>query len=403
MRRFEFADGSSPKFWEITVEGTSTIVHYGRLGTTGQTQRKAFGTAAECEKAAGKLILEKTTKGYVERSSSSAPPPAKKSARAASPARPSTSTGDARQAEVLATAFEGQRPALFELTWTAGGIQAATIAWRAGPGQEEVAARQLAALLALPAAKSLESLTLGALPGESQMELEGLSEVLTDHPLPSLSTLFLGDLGPRTEVTASSGLMPNLPDLHRLTLRAETLSFPKRIELPELRELVIETGALHKKDTQRLCAAEWPRLQRLSLWFGDPDIGTTGVEELKLLLAGGKAPALRHLGLRNCNFAQLLIAKLTSGKGAPLLAQLSSLDLSMGSLSDVSLEEMLAHQERFAHLECLDLSGNGLSDAAKPLAARLAKKVLFGKQWPACETDALRHVPARLQRRLGQG
>ena len=36
MRRFEFSDGKSDKFWEIVVEGNAFTARYGRVGTDGQ-------------------------------------------------------------------------------------------------------------------------------------------------------------------------------------------------------------------------------------------------------------------------------------------------------------------------------------------------------------------------------
>ena len=65
-RVFVFQDFKSQKFWSIDVRGTDVIVNYGKLGTDGQTQVKNFSSAGEAEKAAGKLIVEKTKKGYVE-------------------------------------------------------------------------------------------------------------------------------------------------------------------------------------------------------------------------------------------------------------------------------------------------------------------------------------------------
>lgn len=66
MRRFELVEGTSSKFWEIDVEGKSTTVRYGRIGTNGQTQAKAFPTEAKAVAERDKLIKEKTGKGYKE-------------------------------------------------------------------------------------------------------------------------------------------------------------------------------------------------------------------------------------------------------------------------------------------------------------------------------------------------
>ena len=66
-RRFELVEGKSAKFWEITTSGSDVTVHFGRLGTNGQTQTKSFADSAAAERHASKLIEEKTAKGYVEK------------------------------------------------------------------------------------------------------------------------------------------------------------------------------------------------------------------------------------------------------------------------------------------------------------------------------------------------
>jgi DNA ligase-1 len=66
IRRFEFVEGSSAKFWEISANGTDVTVRFGRIGTDGQTQTKALADAEAAAKHAGKLIAEKTKKGYAE-------------------------------------------------------------------------------------------------------------------------------------------------------------------------------------------------------------------------------------------------------------------------------------------------------------------------------------------------
>ena len=66
-RYFEFVDDKSSKFWEIVVNDKELTVRFGRIGTNGQTQTKAFGDAAAAQKHADKLITEKTEKGYAEK------------------------------------------------------------------------------------------------------------------------------------------------------------------------------------------------------------------------------------------------------------------------------------------------------------------------------------------------
>ena len=66
VRRFEFVDERSAKFWEIKVTAKNFEVHYGRIGTSGQTQLKAFDDAAAARNNAEKLIAEKLKGGYIE-------------------------------------------------------------------------------------------------------------------------------------------------------------------------------------------------------------------------------------------------------------------------------------------------------------------------------------------------
>ena len=65
-RRFEFVGGSSAKFWSVTTNGSAVTVHYGRLGTTGQSQTTVFADASKAEKHADKLVCAKLGKGYLE-------------------------------------------------------------------------------------------------------------------------------------------------------------------------------------------------------------------------------------------------------------------------------------------------------------------------------------------------
>ncbi len=65
-RRFEFVGGSSAKFWEVNISVKTVTVRYGRLGTDGQVQTKAFANADQAQKHAENLIAQKIGKGYHE-------------------------------------------------------------------------------------------------------------------------------------------------------------------------------------------------------------------------------------------------------------------------------------------------------------------------------------------------
>jgi DNA ligase-1 len=66
VRHFEFVEGKSSKFWEISTDGCEVTVRYGRIGTAGTSKVKAHADAKAARREADRLIAEKTGKGYVE-------------------------------------------------------------------------------------------------------------------------------------------------------------------------------------------------------------------------------------------------------------------------------------------------------------------------------------------------
>src|SRR4051812_3448874 len=104
MRRFELVDGSSRKFWEIARERAAVTVRFGRIGTNGQTQTKAFDDEKKATAELDKLVKEKTKKGYAEiavepeavaaKPAAPAPAPAPKPKAAKAPPPPTPRAGD---------------------------------------------------------------------------------------------------------------------------------------------------------------------------------------------------------------------------------------------------------------------------------------------------------------------
>lgn len=66
VRRFELVDNKSSKYWEINVNNNIVTTRWGRLGASGQTQVKDFGTPAQAVRKGMRQIEEKLGKGYTE-------------------------------------------------------------------------------------------------------------------------------------------------------------------------------------------------------------------------------------------------------------------------------------------------------------------------------------------------
>ncbi|MFJ2215141.1 STM4015 family protein [Streptomyces sp. NPDC101062] len=191
-------------------------------------------------------------------------------------------------------------------------------------------------LIALgPRLTGLEGLFLGDLEDDEDM----------------ISTMYLGDIAP---------VLDAFPGLRELAVRGgEGLEFPESGH-ENLRALRVESGGLPPAGVAQIAAAALPSLERLELWLGDENYGGgTTVEDLAPLLRGAGKPALRHLGLQNSPIQDELAAALAA---APVVAQLTSLSLSMGMLTDEGVEALL-HGQPLTHLRELDLSHHFLSDA----------------------------------------
>ncbi|NUT32783.1 MAG: WGR domain-containing protein, partial [Hamadaea sp.] len=74
-RKLTYVGGGSEKFWQVSQDGCDLHIRYGRIGTTGTTQVKSYGSDDAAQTAADKLVAEKVRKGYVEDTSAGAQAP----------------------------------------------------------------------------------------------------------------------------------------------------------------------------------------------------------------------------------------------------------------------------------------------------------------------------------------
>ncbi|MFB8775204.1 STM4015 family protein [Streptomyces broussonetiae] len=190
---------------------------------------------------------------------------------------------------------------------------------------------------------------------------------------PALRALFLAHVtGEECEIswlqlTDVTPALEAFPLLEEFTVRggdsqglgAEPLSLrPVRHEA--LRVLRFESGGLPGQVVRALGECELPALEHLELWLGVQQYGGDAtVPDLAPVLAGGRFPALRHLGLQDSELQDEIAAAVAS---APVVAQLESLSLSMGTLTDTGAEALLGGQP-LGHLKRLDLRHHFLSDA----------------------------------------
>ena len=355
-REYRLTEGTSNKFWAIELDGKGHTVHFGRIGTAGQTQTKQFKTPEEARKSYEKLVREKVNKGY-RRVAAEAEPPAKP------PQKKSPGGG---------------LPVVYRLR----------LSYEEEDEEQKSLTEKLAAFLEEPAAGLAQGLVIGTWGGVDSVDqtsaaiVEAL--VAARDRLPNLRHLFLGDIvTEENEVswiqqTDVSPLFEAYPRLEEFRVRGSNGLSLGALRHKNLKTLAVECGGLPVRVLREVCAAKLPALEHLELWLGEPNYGWDGtVEDLRPLLSGKLFPKLRYLGLRDSIIADEVA---TAVARAPVLKKIRVLDLSLGNLGDAGAEALLAGPD-VAKLEKLDIRHHFVSPA---LVARL--KAL------GIEVDASEHM-----------
>lgn len=143
------------------------------------------------------------------------------------------------------------------------------------------------------------------------------------------------------------------PELRELTMWGCEIELGD-MDLPKLETLEVQTCGLSQSNVTAVANGNLPALSHLELWFGSDDYGNDNtVDSIEPIVQSTKWPKLTHLGLMNCPFADGICERLGT---ASIVRQLSSLDLSMGTMTDDGARALLQHRQAFAHLKTLDIS-----------------------------------------------
>lgn len=433
MRRFEYKDARSYKFWEIEITDTHYTVRYGKVGAEGQTQTKAYPTAEKVAAEADKKIREKTSKGYAE-VASAAPKQA-----AATTSEDWAVRADRLQSqgdpwgrrialEMAREAAEGPEKRKFvkdldaleaeqgerlfgaellvlkrakgfdkgaRLEWKYGYVVRARVACPDYDYEGPAIPGILQALVKSPAAEFLADLTVGLFGHEGEGINGVASLIAAGGERRELTKLFLGDFS-RDDQEISwvhhgelEPLWSITPKLQTLRLRGAGMQLGK-FEHPSLQRLEIETGGLPIASVRSLAAAKLPELRHMEVWFGRRDYGgTNDITALAPMFTGEGLPKLSHLGLQNSEMADEIVVELARSK---LLAQVGSLDLSMGVMRAAGARALIDNAARFKHLKSINLDENYIPyDLHAPLQKALGKALQLGRQRAPDVWDGTEH------------
>lgn len=241
--------------------------------------------------------------------------------------------------------------------------------------------------LELDGAENVTGLITGAYCEEMfEEDMSGVLETVLSAAgqLSAVTDLFFGDIiGEENEIswivnTDISPLWAAFPRLRTFGTRGgQSLSLGKLVH-DQLQSFKVETGGLAKEVVQQIAAATLPELEHLEIWTGSTEYGSTSsIEDIAPLLKNSTFPKLKYMGIRNCDYAGDVVK---AAIDSPVVAQLETFDLSMGTLSDDDIDVLLSNASKFAGLKLLNLDDNMMTaDAAKKLA-ELPCEVTFANQ-----------------------
>lgn len=228
----------------------------------------------------------------------------------------------------------------------------------------------------------VEALIIGAWPEPHDTGVDDILATLIAHTaeLPNFRALFVGDMTyEECEISwivqgNYTALLNALPQLEVLRIRGSSGLKIEAFSHANLRSLIIECGGLPAAVPEALVKSHLPSLEHLELWLGDQNYGFEGdlalYQRVVLHLLN---PKLRYLGLRNAEIADQLAQWLSSQEW---LAQLETLDLSLGNIGDRGAQALL-DCAALVKLSCLNLSHHYISDEMQAKLAALPIMVLL--------------------------
>ncbi|MFE4712980.1 MULTISPECIES: STM4015 family protein [Paenibacillus] len=214
---------------------------------------------------------------------------------------------------------------------------------------------------------ALSSLIIGDWGQTYENSSEEVVEALVQHSasFPLLRKLFIGEMDSEeceiSWITQSdlSPLLTAFPELQSFTIQGSNNLSLSHLKHDKLEELRIICGGLGKDVLAQIAGSSLPNLRKLELYLGVDEYGFDGsLEDILPLIEPGKFPKLNYLGLKNSEMQDEIAAAIAD---APILDQLDTLDLSLGTLSDTGAEALLA-SDRIKKLKALNLSYHYMSN-----------------------------------------
>lgn len=197
-----------------------------------------------------------------------------------------------------------------------------------------------------------------------QIIIDGI--VANKEKFSHVTSLFFGDMGfEDCEVSwiiqgDYSKLWEAMPQLERLVIKGSNELVLGEITHENLKLLEIICGGLPKSVIASIQKAKLPALQKLLLYIGVEDYGFDGdASAIRDFLAESDFPQLTYLGITDSEIQDEITEVVLDCK---YLSQITTLDLSFGTLTDKGGEMLLKKLPEYPNIKQLELYHHFLSD-----------------------------------------
>ena len=219
-----------------------------------------------------------------------------------------------------------------------------------------------------PEFSGLEEIVIGDWGGAWEESAQPLIDGMIENKekFSHIKSLFIGDMDFEScEVSwimqaDYSKLWEAMPQLEKIVIKGSADLELGNIEHDNLQHFEIICGGLPKDNIASVKNAKLPSLQTLLLYIGVDDYGFDGdISTIKDLLANSDFPKLTYLGLTDSETQDQSTEAVFDSK---YISQITTLDLSMGSLTDKGGQMLLEKLPDYPNIKNLNLEYHYLSD-----------------------------------------
>lgn len=217
-------------------------------------------------------------------------------------------------------------------------------------------------------AKKAEKLVIGYWP-EPFEETSGILDKMIENKelFSNLKSLYVGDMDYEDcEISwiiqeDYSKFLDEFKDLEHLGVRGEQNLEFSNLNHSNLKSLELVTGGLPKKVIHSIADGNLPSLEKLVLYIGTEDYGFDGdITDIKYLMDNlKKFPKLKTLGLVNSEIQDEIVKLVVNHEN---IKELEVLDLSYGTLTDISAKIIIDNKDKLSHLKMLVIKRSFISE-----------------------------------------